>query len=113
MGNKRANDVDGEPISSKKLQSSKWNKDSVPKDVSLTIDSNDNGMEDGGFGEEVEESLQRDASNNHGNLGARLLDPPVNLEMGDVELSFQLKMLDFMAKNQAWEGREGPTRQND
>ena len=50
-------------MSSKKLRGSKWNKDPIPEDVSVTIDSNDNGMEDGGFGEEVEESLQRDASN--------------------------------------------------
>ena len=57
MGNKRANDG-GEPMSSKKLQRSKRKKDPVPKDVSLSIDANDNGMEDGGFGEEVEESLQ-------------------------------------------------------
>ena len=27
---------------------------------------------------------------------ARLLDPHVNLEMGDVGLNFQLKMLEFM-----------------
>ena len=95
MGNKRANDG-GEPMSSKKLRRSKRKKDPIPEDVSLTIDANDNGVEDGGFGEEVEESLQRDASNDQGNSEARLLDPPVNLETGDVGLSFQLKMLEFM-----------------
>ena len=79
MGNKRVNDG-GEPISSKKLQCSKRNKDHILEDVSLTIESNDNVLEDGGFGEEVEESLQRDASNDQGNLGARLSYPPVNLE---------------------------------
>ena len=63
MGNKRANDG-GESMSSKKLRRSKRNNDSMPKDVSFTIDFNDNGVEDGGFGEEVEESLQRDDSNN-------------------------------------------------
>ena len=67
MGNKRANEG-GEPISSKKLRRSKQKKDPVPKDVSLTIDANDNGVEDGGFGEEVEESFQRDASNDQGKL---------------------------------------------
>ena len=95
MGNKRANDG-GEPMSSKKLRCSKRKKDPIPEDVSLTIDANDNGVEDGGFGEEVEESLQRDASNDQGNSEARLPDPPVNLETGDVGLSFQLKMLEFM-----------------
>ena len=53
-------------------------------------------MEDAGFGEEVEESLQRDASIDQGNLGARLPDPPENLKTRDVGLSFQLKMLEFM-----------------
>ena len=95
MGNKRANDGD-KPMSSKKLRLSKRNKDSVPEDVLLTIDSNDNDVEDGGFDEEVEESLQRDASNHQGKSRARLPDPPVNLETGDVGLSFQLKMLEFM-----------------
>ena len=95
MDNKRANDS-GEPMSFKKLQHSKRKKDPVPKDVSFTIDANDNGMEDGGFGEEMEEPLQRDASNSQGNLEARLPDPPMNLETGDVGLSFQLKMLEFM-----------------
>ena len=79
MGNKRANDG-GEPMSSKKLRRSKRKKDPILEDVSLTIDANDNGVEDGGFGEEVEESLQRDASNDQGNLEARLPDPLVNLE---------------------------------
>ena len=95
MGNKRANDS-GESMSFKKLQRSKQNKDPIPEDFSLTIDSNDNGEKDGGFGEEMEESLQRDASNNQGNSEARLPDPLVDLEMRDVGLSFQLKMLEFM-----------------
>ena len=58
MSNKRANDG-GEPMSSKKLRRSKRKKDPIPEDVSLTIDANDNGVEDGGFGEEVEESFTR------------------------------------------------------
>ena len=95
MGNKHANDG-GEPMSSKKVRCSKQNKDHILKDDSLIIDSNVNGVEDGGFGEEVEESLQRGASNNQGNLVVRLPDPPVNLETRDVGLSFQLKMLKFM-----------------
>ena len=65
MVNKRANDG-GEPMSSKKLRHSIRKKDPVLEDVSLTIDANDNGLEDGGFGEEVEELLQRDASNDQG-----------------------------------------------
>ena len=83
MGNKRANDG-GEPMSSKKVRCSKRKKDPILEDVSLTIDASDNGEEDGGFCEEVEEFLQRDASNDQGNLEARLLDPPVNLESEDV-----------------------------
>ena len=53
-------------------------------------------MDDGGIGDEVEDSLQRDASNNKENLGSRLSNPPANFESGDVGLSFQLKMLKFM-----------------
>ena len=56
MGNNRANDS-GESMSSKKLGRSKRHKDPVLEDVFFTVDSNDNGVEDGGFGEEVEESL--------------------------------------------------------
>ena len=61
MGSKRANDG-GEFMFSKKLRRSKQKEDLVQEDVSLTIEANDNGVEDGGFGEEVEESLQRDDS---------------------------------------------------
>ena len=113
MGNKRANDG-GEPMSSKKLRRSKRKKDPIPEDVSLTIDANDNGVEDGGFGEEVEESLQRDASNDQGNSEARLPDPPVNLETGDVGLSFQLKMLEFMdsMRQEIKRGKEERARQD-
>ena len=67
MVNKRANDG-GEPMSSKKLRCSKRNKDPVVEDVSLTIDSNDNGVEDGGFGEEMK-SLQRNVSNDQREFG--------------------------------------------
>ena len=95
MGNKCASDG-YELMSSKKLRCSKRNKDLVPDIISLAIDSNNNGVEDGGFGEEVGKSLQRDASNNQGNLGARLSDPLVNLETRDVGLSFQFKMLEFI-----------------
>ena len=113
MGNKCANDGD-ESRSSKKLRCSKRKKDPVLEDVSLTIDSNDNSVEDGGFGEEVEESLRRDASNDQENLGARLPDPPVNLEMGDVGLSFQLKMLEFMDSmgEEIKHGKEEKARQD-
>ena len=113
MGNKHAND-DGEPMSSKKLRRSKRKKDPVPEDVSLTIEANDNGVEDDGFDEEVEESLQRDASNDQGNLEARLPDPPVNLETGDVGLSFQLKMLEFMdsMRQEIKRGKEERARQD-
>ena len=113
MDNKRINDGD-EPMSSKKLRCSKKNKDPVPEDVFLTFDSNDNGVEDDGFGEEVEESLQRDASNDQGNLGARLSDPLMNLEAGDVGLSFQLKMLEFMdsMRQEIKRGKEKRARQD-
>ena len=69
---------------------------SCPENVSLIIDSNENGVDDGGIGKEMEESLQRNASNDQGNLEARLPDSPVNLEMRDIGLTFQLKMLEFM-----------------
>ena len=90
----------GEPKAFKKMQSSKWNKDLVEEGVAFAIDLNDNGGDNGGhtsgIGVEVEEILQRSASNNKKNLGARLLDPLVNLEIGDVRLNFHLKMLEFM-----------------
>ena len=114
MGNKCANDG-GKPKSSNKLERSKQSKDPVLEDVFLTIDSNDNGVEDGGFGEKVEESLQRDASNDQGNSGASLLpDPPVNLEMEDVGLSFQLKILEFMdsMRQEIKHGKEERARQD-
>ena len=113
MGNKCTNDS-SEPMSSKKLQHSKRNKDPVPKDVSVTIDSNDNGVKDGGFGEEVEESFQRDASNVQEDLGARLPNPPLNLVTGDVGLSFQFKMLEFMdsMRQEIKRGKEERARQD-
>ena len=101
-------------MSSNKLRRSNRKKDPIPEDVSLTIDANDNGVEDGGFGEEVEESLQRDASNDQGNSEARLPDPLVNLETGDVGLSFQLKMLEFMdsMRQEIKRGKEERARQD-
>ena len=93
MGNKRACDG-SKPRASKKVQYSKRNKKSYPRGCSL--DSNDNGVDDGRVGEEVEESLQRDASNNQEHLEARLPNPPASLESGDIGLNFQLKILEFI-----------------
>ena len=92
---KRAGD-DREPEAYKKLRCSKWNKDHVQEDVDPTINSNENGGDDGATGEEVEESLEKDPKNLEENLGARLPNAPESLEGGDVGLKFQLKMLEFM-----------------
>jgi hypothetical protein len=47
---------DGEPEDTKKLRHSKQNKDHVQEDVDPSIDSNDNGGDDGATSEEVKES---------------------------------------------------------
>jgi hypothetical protein len=65
-------------------------------DFDRNIVSNDNGWEYGGFGKEMGESIERTLANLKVNLGARLPNAPMSLESGDVGLTFQLKMLEFM-----------------
>jgi hypothetical protein len=87
---------DGEPEDSKRLWGSNWNKDHVKMDFDRNIVSNDNGWEYGGFGKEMGESIERTLANLKESLGARLPNAPMSLESGDVGLTFQLKMLEFM-----------------
>jgi hypothetical protein len=65
-------------------------------DFNRSIVSNDNGWEYGGFGKDMEESIERTLANLKESLGARLPNAPMSLESGDVGLIFQLKMLKFM-----------------
>jgi hypothetical protein len=60
------------------------------------IVSNDNGWKYGGFGMEMGESIERTLANLKDSLRARLPNAPMSLESGDVGLTFQLKMLEFM-----------------
>ena len=53
------------------------------------IISNDNGGNDGGFGEEMEESINKVPGNLKENLGARLLNAR-SLEGGDVGMTLVL-----------------------
>jgi hypothetical protein len=64
-------------------------------DFDLTIVSTHNGWEYGGFGKEME-SIERTLSNLKESLGARLPNAPTSLESGDVGLTFQLQMLEFV-----------------
>ncbi len=65
-------------------------------DFDRNIVSNDNGWEYGGFGKEMGESIERTLANLKKNLGAKLPNAPMSLESGDVRLTSQLKMLEFM-----------------
>jgi hypothetical protein len=87
---------EGEPGAFKKLRRSKRNKDHVQEDDDPAIDSIDYDGDDGVTGEEVEETLERGPENLEENSRARLSNAPENLEGSDVELKFQLKMLEFM-----------------
>src|ERR1700738_1744885 len=113
MAIKRGGD-DGEPGNSKKLRRSKRNKDHAQEDVDPTIDSNENGGDDGAMGEEVEESRERDPVNLEENSEARIPNAPENLEGGDVGLKFQLKMLEFMdsVNQELKRGKEERARQD-
>jgi hypothetical protein len=64
--------------------------------LTATIVFNDNGWEYGEFHKELGESIVRTLANLKESLGARLPNAPMSLESGDVELTFQLKMLEFM-----------------
>ena len=64
-------------------------------DFDHIIDSNDNGGDDDGFGEEMKEFIGR-ALEILENAVARLPNAPINLESGDVALKFQLKVLEYM-----------------
>lgn len=53
----------GQPKAFKGSQCIKWNKDHVQEDFDSAIDLNDNGGDDGGFGEEMEVILENDPAN--------------------------------------------------
>ena len=53
-----------------------------------TMDSNDNGGDDGGFGEEIEESIDRAPANPEKSSGAKLPNGPKGLENGNVGLKW-------------------------
>ena len=92
----------------------KKNNDYVQEDVATAIDFDDNGRNDGGIGKDVDESLQRVTSNDEEYLRTKFLDTPKNLEGGDVGLSFQLKMLEFMdSVNQEHKRRKEKKAQQD
>jgi hypothetical protein len=57
-------------------------------DFDCTIVSNGNGWEYGGFGKEMGESIERTPTNLKESLGARLPNPLMSLESGDVGLTF-------------------------
>ena len=65
---------DGEPMASKKLRRSKRNKDHVQEGFNPTIDSNDNGGDDGASGKEMEEFFERATANLEENSRTRLLN---------------------------------------
>jgi hypothetical protein len=65
-------------------------------DFDRNIVYNDNGWEYGGFGKDMGESIERTLANLKESLGARLPNASMSLESGDVGLTFQLKMLEFM-----------------
>jgi hypothetical protein len=58
-------------------------------DFNHTIDANEYGEDNGGFGKNIEESIIKIPGNLKENLGARLLNAPKNLESGDVGLKFR------------------------
>jgi hypothetical protein len=68
----------------------------VQVDFNHTIDSNDNDGDDGGFGKEMEESIERTLINLEENPGAILPNASKSLEICYVGLRFQLKKLEFM-----------------
>jgi hypothetical protein len=65
-------------------------------DFDRTIVFSDNGWEYGGFGIDMGESIEKTLANLKESLGARLPNAPMSLESGDVGLTFQLKMLEFV-----------------
>jgi hypothetical protein len=65
-------------------------------DFDRNIVSNDNGSEYGEFGKEMGESIERTLANLKESLGARLPNANMSLESGDVGLTFQFKILEFM-----------------
>ena len=57
---------------------------------------NDNDWEYVGFGKEVGESIEWTPANLKESLGARISNAPMSLEICEVGLTFQLKILEFM-----------------
>jgi hypothetical protein len=65
-------------------------------DFDHNIVCNDNSWEYGGFGKKMGESIERTLANLKKSLGAKLPNAPMSLESGDVRLTFQFKMLEFV-----------------
>jgi hypothetical protein len=65
-------------------------------DFDRNIVSNDNSWEYSAFGKDMGESIERTLANLKESLGVRLPNAHMSLESGDVGLTFQLKMLEFM-----------------
>ena len=87
-------DYDGVPEVSERLWHSNWNKDHVQVDSDHTIDSYDNGGDDGGFGEKNGGVLWRGSYKPQKIFGTRIPDSLESLEGDDVGLKFQFKMLE-------------------
>ena len=84
----------GELGVSRKLWCSKRNKDHVQHNFDPAIDSNDNVGHDGGFDEEVEESLEKVTTNFKKNQGQNTKFTK-SLENSDGALKIQLEMFEF------------------
>jgi hypothetical protein len=65
-------------------------------DFDRTIVFDGNGWIHGGFGKAMGEFIERTPANLKESLGARVPNAPMSLESGNVGLTFQLKMLEFM-----------------
>lgn len=93
MAIKRAN-YGAEPGVFKRLWRSNWSNDHIQKKLKYTIDSNDNGGDDYGFGKEMEECIEMTPAIFKQILGTRLSNASKPLESGDV--GFGLTLLEFM-----------------
>ena len=66
------------------------------EDFDPAIDSNDNDVDDSGFGEKMKESLKNNFCKLQENLGIRLSNAYNSLKNDNVGLKLQLKMLEFI-----------------
>lgn len=88
---------DGEPMDSRKLRRSKWNKDHAQEDFDAAIESDDIGRDDGATGKKMKESQK--PRREFGDYTTKCTQGGGRwwcLEDGDVELKYKLKMLEFM-----------------